>query len=118
MILPCIASVAQSFNPSAMQGDLAELYGKGLEGRPVAAVQDCSQHFDTYFDFNHLNEIQAREKGSNLWIPMEPFDKEECVFNRGVLLIDVKQWTEQHITEKIEWWMKEYSSPSKDPLYK
>lgn len=90
-----------------MQGDIEELYRKGLGGYPVAAVEDCSQHFDIYFDFKQLKEIHTRERGSKPWLPIKLFDENECVYNRGALLIDVKEWIRQNVTETIEWWMKE-----------
>ncbi|CAM6099896.1 unnamed protein product [Calypogeia fissa] len=100
-----------------VKGDIEELYRKGLEGYPVAAVKDCSQHFEIYFDFKKLKEIQTREKGSKSWLPKEPFDEKECVFNRGALVIDVKQWIQQNVTEAIEWWMNEFND-AKKPLFK
>ncbi|GJP34207.1 hypothetical protein CLOM_g3013 [Closterium sp. NIES-68] len=98
-------------------GDIGELADVDMEGRPVAAVEDCMQTFKTYFDFDQLAEIQARNDPSKPWMPSEPFDKTTCVFNRGVLLMDVQRWLQSNISGAIEWWMGEFSR-APNPLYK
>lgn len=90
-----------------VKGDIEELYQKNLGGYPAAAARDCSQRLGTYLNFNRLEEIQTRENGSKSWLPIKPFDEEECVYNRGVLVIDVKRWIQLNVTETIEWWIKE-----------
>ncbi|CAI5464173.1 unnamed protein product [Closterium sp. Yama58-4] len=98
-------------------GDIGELADVDMEGRPVAAVQDCMQTFKTYFDFDQLVTIQARNDPSKPWMPSGPFDKTTCVFNRGVLLMDVQRWLQSNISGAIEWWMAEFSR-APNPLYK
>ncbi|CAI7898567.1 unnamed protein product [Closterium sp. NIES-54] len=98
-------------------GDIGELADVDMEGRPVAAVQDCMQTFKTYFDFDQLAAIQARNDPSKPWMPSGPFDRTTCVFNRGVLLMDVQRWLQSNVSGAIEWWMAEFSS-APNPLYK
>ncbi|CAI5479113.1 unnamed protein product [Closterium sp. Yama58-4] len=98
-------------------GDIGELADVDMEGRPVAAVQDCMQTFKTYFDFDQLAAIQARKDPSKPWMPSGPFNKTTCVFNRGVLLMDVQRWLQSNISGAIEWWMSEFSR-APNPLYK
>ncbi|CAI5508555.1 unnamed protein product [Closterium sp. Naga37s-1] len=98
-------------------GDIGELADVDMEGRPVAAVQDCMQTFKTYFDFDQLAAIQARNDPSKPWMPSRPFDRTTCVFNRGVLLMDVQRWLQSNVSGAIEWWMTEFSR-APNPLYK
>ncbi|KAG6556247.1 hypothetical protein Mapa_002188 [Marchantia paleacea] len=99
-----------------VKGDIEELYLKNLNGHPAAAVEDCSQQFKSYFDFEQLNAIQERGV-ANQWLPSEPFEEQTCIFNRGVLVINATRWSELNVTGKIEWWMEEYHKAEK-PLYR
>jgi lipopolysaccharide biosynthesis glycosyltransferase len=91
---------------------LEELDNVDLEGHSVAAIEDCSQRFQVYFDFAQLDEIQS-------WLPDKPFNRSACVFNRGVLVIDTKRWQDENITKAIVWWMDEFrKSGDKKALYK
>ncbi|CAI5966397.1 unnamed protein product [Closterium sp. NIES-64] len=98
-------------------GDIAELAHVDMGGMAAAAVEDCMQTFDQYFDFNQLAEIHARKKPDQPRMPKFPFDKTACVFNRGVLVMDVQQWLAQNMTESIEWWMQQHND-AKEPLYR
>ncbi|CAI5466766.1 unnamed protein product [Closterium sp. Yama58-4] len=98
-------------------GDIAELAHVDMGGMAAAAVEDCMQTFDQYFDFNQLAEIHARKKPDQPRMPKFPFDKTACVFNRGVLVMDVQQWIAQNMTESIEWWMQQHND-AKEPLYR
>ena len=103
-----------------VQGNLEELNDVDLEGQSVAAIEDCSQRFQVYFDFAQLDEIQQREGPDRpSWLPDKPFNKSACVFNRGVLVIDTKRWQDEEITKAIVWWMDEFrKSGDKKALYK
>ena len=39
----------------------------------------------------------------------------ECVFNRGVFVMDVRRWKKLQITREIERWMARYREAKKDP---
>lgn len=104
--------------PLDWQGNLEDLHNVDLEGHSVAAIEDCSQRFQVYFDFDQLNEIQKRPGPNRApWLPDLPFDRRACVFNRGVLVIDTKKWLSENITEAIVWWMDEFRKANKT-LYK
>jgi lipopolysaccharide biosynthesis glycosyltransferase len=67
------------------KGDLNRLLKLDLLGRPVGAVRDLCQ-------LRHPNRESEDMKAFGL-----PFHK---YFNAGVMLIDIKLWNEQEITEK------------------
>ena len=41
----------------------------------------------------------------------------ECVFNRGIFVMDVAQWKRLHITQDIEHWMGKYRESKKDQQF-
>ncbi|KAG0602932.1 hypothetical protein M758_10G053000 [Ceratodon purpureus] len=90
-----------------VKGNIEELLQIDLEDRAAAAVEDCSQKLETYFDFDQLAKIQARPN-KPAWVPSVPINSEACVFNRGVLVINTKQWIKEQVTEAILWWMDEF----------
>ncbi|KAG0554072.1 hypothetical protein KC19_12G060200 [Ceratodon purpureus] len=103
-----------------VKGNLEELNDIDLEGHSVAAIEDCSQRFQVYFDFAQLDEIQKRQGPDRpSWLPDKPFNRSACVFNRGVLVIDNHKWEEENITKAIVWWMDEFRKSDKSKaLYK
>lgn len=89
-----------------VQGDIAELASVDLGEHAVGTVEDCSQRFEIYFDFEELAKQGAKH-----------IDKKACVFNRGVFVVDTVKWKKQGIGAEIEKWMAKYSDTKKD-LYK
>ncbi|KAJ7285495.1 hypothetical protein O6H91_05G107200 [Diphasiastrum complanatum] len=100
-----------------VKGDIQELNQLDLEGKAVAAVEDCSQMFKIYFNFDLLTAILEKERRDISWLPYKLIEPNTCIFNRGVLLIDVKRWIHENLTEAIEWWMGKFREAEK-PLYK
>eukprot|EP00401_Gymnodinium_catenatum_P027548 CAMPEP_0117531258 /NCGR_PEP_ID=MMETSP0784-20121206/38766_1 /TAXON_ID=39447 /ORGANISM="" /LENGTH=472 /DNA_ID=CAMNT_0005327627 /DNA_START=1 /DNA_END=1417 /DNA_ORIENTATION=- len=89
-------------------GDIKKLYSIELEGRALAAVEDCSQRFDMYINFNELQRAGLIRKG---------IKRDSCVFNRGVFMMDVARWRELGLTKEIETYMAAYKNARTD-LYK
>ena len=52
-----------------------------------------------------------------LMLPVGPrgLEPAECVFNRGVFVMDVRRWKKLQITREIERWMARYRESKKDP---
>eukprot|EP00270_Netrium_digitus_P011753 TRINITY_DN3750_c0_g3_i1.p2 TRINITY_DN3750_c0_g3~~TRINITY_DN3750_c0_g3_i1.p2 ORF type:complete len:222 (-),score=57.19 TRINITY_DN3750_c0_g3_i1:99-743(-) len=88
-----------------------------MEGRAAAAVEDCMQMFGTYFDFKQLARIHEKKMDNKPWMPKFLYDKKTCVFNRGVLVIDVPKWNKMNMTGTIEWWMFQFQR-AENTLYK
>lgn len=88
-----------------------------LHGRAVAAVEDCMQHFQIYFNASLLESLRATHVGQHPWIPADEYNLTTCVFNRGVLVLDTLEWRKRKFTEAIEWWMEEYAKSDR-PLYR
>lgn len=72
-----------------------------LKGKAVAAVEDCSQRFEKYVNFQLLDRHLTRRNIGGLTANYA-FNGTTCVFNRGVVLIDPKQWREMGLTLAIE----------------
>lgn len=87
-----------------VQGDLSLLSNLCCSaGTPVAAVEDCSQYLETYINVTRLRQLQ---KGNSLGSEHRLRDVGKlCVFNRGILVIDLNMWRTLKITTDIEKWM-------------
>lgn len=76
------------------------------KGRPVAAVEDCSQKLGKYVNFVFLRKLLSGKTGplafDRFFGPDRVVDEETCVFNRGVVLFDAKRWRELRLTAVIE----------------
>lgn len=83
-----------------LKADVEELLDLELHGHAVAAVEDCSQHFEMYINFEAIEK-----KG----FQRQDLDPKACVFNRGIFVLDVARWRELRITEDIELWMRRYN---------
>ena len=87
-----------------MQGDIKELIKMEMAGHPIAAVEDCSQTFKTYFDFGLLEASRLSTEIEKPFMPTDPHDPNTCLFDRGILVIDAKAWKEKKIVEAAHWW--------------
>ena len=72
-----------------------------LGGKAVAAVEDCSQKFEKYVNFQLLNRLLKRKAMGGLSRHYD-FNASTCVFNRGVVLIDPERWRALGLTLAIE----------------
>eukprot|EP00913_Durusdinium_trenchii_P022504 g21141.t1 len=76
-------------------GDIEALWKVDMKGLPAAAVEDCSQSFDPqqndiYIDFDEMEALGLKKTG---------LSKKDCVFNRGIFVMDVAKWKRMQITK-------------------
>jgi len=90
-----------------VKGDIRDLHSTDLHGHAVAAVEDCTQRFEMYINFEVLSTAVTD-------LPREGIKKDSCVFNRGVFVVDVPRWQALGVTRDIETYMKAYSTSKKD----
>ncbi|KAJ8613414.1 hypothetical protein CTAYLR_002277 [Chrysophaeum taylorii] len=111
-----------------VRSDVGELAKMPMNGKPAAAVEDCTQHIFKYIDFqlaaayrraarvraenlirDGCGRVPPPTNGSRLLAspdcepmprPMPPNDT--CVFNRGVLLLNRDVWLRDRLAEHIE----------------
>lgn len=76
----------------------AELSEWSMQGRPVGGARDCSQRVGKYIYFHKLEELNI---GDRLPLPLQA-RREDCVVNRGVVLVESKIWAERNMTGMIE----------------
>lgn len=76
----------------------AELSEWSMQGRPVGGARDCSQRVGKYIYFHKLEELNI---GDRLPLPLQA-KREDCVVNRGVVLVDNKAWAKTNMTGMIE----------------
>mmetsp|Transcript_9535 Transcript_9535/g.37145 ORF Transcript_9535/g.37145 Transcript_9535/m.37145 type:complete len:324 (-) Transcript_9535:1514-2485(-) len=93
-------------------------------GTAAAAVEDCSQTLDTYVDLARLREEVRKHKRH---LDPQTFEAEQsrllssdgkhnCVFNRGILVLDLTTGRKLDITNEIERWMTAHAANTR-PLY-
>ena len=101
--------------------DLVDLLRQCCEQGTVAAVvEDCSQHLATYINKGRLKDNIARMVGAvrsedERLLSADGLHR-ECVFNRGVVVLDIGSWNRMGITRNIEAWMRA-NLLSEEPLY-
>ena len=93
-----------------VQGDLTNLAAECcLPGTAAAVVEDCTQPFRTYINLTRLEDfILLSRHGTSNWD--QEFDRltgvrNACVFNRGVVVLELENWRRMDITLQIEKWM-------------
>lgn len=93
---------------SVLQGDIEELIQLDMHGNPVAAVEDCSQIFETFFSLDLLEAARLSSGNVKPRMPAEPYEPKTCIFDKGSMVLDPKVWNEKNITEAVQWWIAMY----------
>merc|ERR1719162_1725324 len=69
-----------------------------MHGFPVGGAKDCSQRVGKYINFEKIEDLKLAKR-----LPLKLDSKrEDCVVNRGVVLIDVEVWKNIGMTSMIE----------------
>jgi len=97
---------------TVVQGDLHELLEYCCEqNTPLAVVEDCSQRAHTYINTSELTRALSQETVPSVDDTIRlAHIGEACVFNRGVLVLNLPIWREMNITKQIESWMSIYDA--------
>lgn len=80
---------------SVVLGDLGQLPGLALRGRPVAAVRSCQHKVGSLIDLDLLRQFggfHGRGKGPN---------KQDCFASTSLLVIDVQTWKHQNVSGRV-----------------
>ncbi|XP_039061629.1 uncharacterized protein LOC120205948 [Hibiscus syriacus] len=83
-------------------GRIEELTGIVLTAHGVAAAEDCSTRLNSYVNSDVLDAIQR--SASKPWISMTPYEKDACMPDLSLLLIDGKKL--EDFLETVLWWSK------------
>ncbi|KAG0481429.1 hypothetical protein HPP92_012287 [Vanilla planifolia] len=91
-------------SPDAIiKGNVEELFGVDMGLYAIAAPEDCSKSLADYVDVDILNAIQRTAAKS--WISERPYDKDACLPDLNLLVIDAVKLDKQFL-ESILWWNK------------
>ncbi|GLJ48970.1 hypothetical protein SUGI_1033210 [Cryptomeria japonica] len=91
--------------PDVVVKDKVEnLFQVDLQSFALAAVEDCSQNFGSYRNFEVINAIQR--SGARPWVAQVPYEKNTCILDLSVLLVDAGNLAKENITETMKWWRK------------
>lgn len=69
----------------------------------IAAAEDCSKRLGDYVSIDVLNAIQRT--AAKPWVSKKPYDKNACLPDLNLLLLDAKR-LDDHLIDSIIWWSK------------
>ncbi|KAK8953714.1 hypothetical protein KSP40_PGU004074 [Platanthera guangdongensis] len=84
-----------------IQGSIEELFGLDLGPYAIAAAEDCSRRLGDYVDIAILNAI--RRTAAKTWISEKPYDKDACMPDPNLLLIDAAK-LDKSFLDSVLWW--------------
>ncbi|XP_031505336.1 probable galacturonosyltransferase 6 [Nymphaea colorata] len=90
-----------------IKGSVEELLGIDLTKHAIAAIEECSITLSSLVNFEVLEAMQRLAEKP--WVSSLPYEKNACVLNTGVLLIN-SDGLENDILESILWWDKVFSN--------
>lgn len=98
-LMPTMPRVLYVDTDVVILGDVqAELSEWNMNGLPVGGAKDCSQKVGKYIFFKR---IEAMKEFMQLPLTLNS-RRQDCVVNRGVVLIDTNLWAKQNMTGLIE----------------
>ena len=68
----------------------------------IGAVEDCSKRLNDYISMDVLSAIQ-RAGAAQSWVSKEPYNKDACLLDFDVLLIEPRK-LEKNLVVPIMWW--------------
>lgn len=68
----------------------------------IGAVEDCSKRLGDYISMDVLSAIQ-RAGAAQSWVPKEPYDKDACLLDFDVLLVEPHKLA-KNLVASIMWW--------------
>ncbi|XP_062214426.1 uncharacterized protein LOC133915323 [Phragmites australis] len=86
---------------SIIKGKIEDLGRLDLGIYAIAAVEDCSKRFGDYVSMDVLNAIQRT--ATKTWMSQEPYDKDTCLLDLDVLLVEPRK-LEKNLVTSIIWW--------------
>ncbi|KAJ7550235.1 hypothetical protein O6H91_07G089800 [Diphasiastrum complanatum] len=87
-----------------VQDDVEELIHIDMEGKAVSAVEDCFLNYSQFPSLTSLDALKAEEKQVP-WLADELLEPRTCLINTGVLVINIKSWNANNLTQAFEWWI-------------
>jgi len=69
----------------------------------IGAGVDCSKRLNDYISMDVLSAIQ-RAGAAQSWVPKEPYNKDACLLDFDVLLIEPRK-LEKNLVASIMWWV-------------
>ncbi|CAN6291658.1 unnamed protein product [Urochloa humidicola] len=86
---------------SIVKGKIEDLGRMDLGTYGIAATEDCSKRFGDLVSMDVLSAIQRA--APKRWVSKEPHDKDACLLDFDVLLVEPRQ-LEKNLVESIMWW--------------
>ncbi|CAD6206900.1 unnamed protein product [Miscanthus lutarioriparius] len=87
---------------SIIKGKVEDLARMDLGSYAIGAVEDCSKRLNDYISMDVLGAIQ-RAGAAQSWVSKEPYNKDACLLDFDVLLIEPRK-LEKNLLVPIMWW--------------
>lgn len=88
---------------SIIKGKVEDLGRMDLGSYAIGAGVDCSKRLNDYISMDVLSAIQ-RAGAAQSWVPKEPYNKDACLLDFDVLLIEPRK-LEKNLVASIMWWV-------------
>jgi len=88
---------------SIIKGKVEDLGRMDLGSYAIGAVLDCSKRLNDYISMDVLSAIQ-RAGAAQSWVSKEPYNKDACLLDFDVLLIEPRK-LDKNLVACIMWWI-------------
>jgi len=97
-LFPKLRRLVWLHTDTLVQADLLALWQLPMDGKPLAAVSDCTLAVESYVNVSLISSFTAQNE-----VPRG------CSFDMGVLMFDLVQWNTLDISSRVEYWIRLYS---------
>ncbi|KAI3436936.1 Hexosyltransferase, partial [Psidium guajava] len=101
MILQSLAKFIYFSSNLVVKGRAEELISLDLQNHGIAAAEDCSKRLTDHVNPEVLDAIQR--SASRPWVSETPYEKNACVPDLSVLLIDARNLRKDFL-QGVSWW--------------
>ncbi|XP_068657429.1 probable galacturonosyltransferase 6 [Aristolochia californica] len=102
-ILPSLRKFIYISPDTIVKGRVEELLEVDLNKYAIAAPEDCCKSLGAFLNFDILDAIQRT--AAKPWVSTKPYDKNACVPDLNVLVVDAKK-SDPDLVEVILWWSR------------
>ncbi|XP_048131855.1 uncharacterized protein LOC115754379 isoform X3 [Rhodamnia argentea] len=101
MVLQSLTKFIYFSTDLVVKGTAEELISLDLQNHGIAAAEDCSKRLTDYVNPEVLDAIQR--SASRPWVSDTPYEKNACIPDLNVLLIDARN-LRQDFLQGVSWW--------------
>ena len=92
LLLPSLRRLLWLQTDTLVLDDVRKLYDTPLLGAPIGAVPDCTRPQGSRFNTTRVSMVGS-------------LSRDACLFDSGVMLVDLQQWVLLDVTSRVEYWL-------------